>query len=87
MKIRYVLALALFVSAVMVPTFKSYADDIHQFIQQLQSLESARQQVAVKLGLNDYIISYPTAQSYYDDLEDHYEQVFLMQDAIGEGLS
>jgi hypothetical protein len=28
----------------------------------------------------------PPATSYYDDLEDHYEQELLMLDQIGEGI-
>jgi len=65
---------------------QAYAQDANQFNQLVQEVHMNRAQLEAQLGLDPNADIYPHATCYYDDLEDHYEQVLIMSDFIDKGI-
>jgi hypothetical protein len=79
--------LAIFAVTVLLVGPKAYADDDLQFSKSIQGVDIHRAQIESQLSIDPNLDTYPHATSYYDDLEDHYEQDQLMRDVIDQGIT
>ena len=64
----------------------AYADDISRLMAGNQAVRDDRARVEDQLGIDPQLNIFPQATSYYDDLEDHYENVLIMSDFIDKGI-
>ena len=100
MKKRNILAatVALTVVFVMIVILWPSAQDVDQFGEQgpslfgddfgqmIQDLHNGRAQIEGQLSIDPLASGYPHATSYYDDLEHHYELLFLKADVISAAI-
>ena len=89
MKIQYLLlsSLAILVLAALNLGSRAYADDTSGTqIQAVPSVYQLEAQFESQLSTRQEPYGRPEATCYYDDLEDHYEQVQLVRDDIDQGL-
>jgi hypothetical protein len=79
-------SLTIVAAALLISGPHAYADDANQFNQAVQTVRADRAQLESQLGIDPQLDTYPRATSYYDDLEDHYEQGQLVRDDIDRGI-
>jgi len=65
---------------------RANAQEDNQFSQLIRGMHADRARVEWQLGLDPNVDPFPQATSYYDDKEDHYEQVQIASDQIAQGI-
>ena len=78
-------SIVFFVLVLMLLPSSARADEMSEFNAQMKAIQTHRDAVVAKLGLQ-WVDTYPHVTCYYDDLEHHYELDQLMRDKIAEGL-